>query len=47
MIKLESLQPLLHMLTDEQLTLIVQQNLGPRVIGIKVHLRQSKGTLAL
>ena len=46
-IKLESLQPLLHMLTDEHLTLIVQQNLGPRVIGIKVHLRQSKGTLAL
>ena len=43
----ESLQPLLHMLTDEHLTLIVQQNLGPRVIGIKVHLRQSKGTLAL
>ena len=46
-IQLESLQSLLHMLTDEHLTLIVQQNLGPRVIGIKVHLRQSKGTLAL
>ena len=46
-IQLKSLQPLLHMLTDEHLTLIVQQNLGPRVIGIKVHLRQSKGTLAL
>ena len=46
-IQLESLQPLLHMLTDEHLTLIVQQNLGPWVIGIKVHLRQSKGTLAL